>query len=298
MGPVGQLDAHQKLRESDGGDSYLVIVVDGIVQRSSLPVGVDNERGVEEEPAQGPVSVSSSSRAEAMSPAKLRSGFCRRSTAFTSTPRPVLTGSNCATTLPRLTIVNRSPRCSTASSRSEKFLAASVALTSGIEIRLSDRRSGVLFVENRRKYAGRAPPAASTDRRDACGSTVVAVTRDDVLDFCGRLPGAAEDYPFGDGVAVFKVGGRVFALVSLEGDPGSVNLKCDPELALELRARYSAVRPGYHQDKRHWNTVDLDGSIDKDEFREMIDHSYGLVVAALPRAQRARLSEGVGDGDP
>jgi len=124
------------------------------------------------------------------------------------------------------------------------------------------------------------------------------VTRDDVLDFCGRLPGAAEDYPFGDGVAVFKVGGRVFALVSLEGDPGSVNLKCDPELALELRARYSAVRPGYHQDKRHWNTVDLDGSIDKDEFREMIDHSYGLVVAALPRAQRARLSEGVGDGDP
>jgi predicted DNA-binding protein (MmcQ/YjbR family) len=118
------------------------------------------------------------------------------------------------------------------------------------------------------------------------------VTRDEVLDFCGRLPGAAEDYPFGDGVAVFKVGGRMFALVSLEGEPGRVNLKCDPGLALELRARYSAVRPGYHQDKRHWNTVDLDGSIDDDEFREMIDHSYRLVVDALPRAQRARLSEG------
>jgi predicted DNA-binding protein (MmcQ/YjbR family) len=118
------------------------------------------------------------------------------------------------------------------------------------------------------------------------------VTRDDVLNVCTSLPGAAEDYPFGDGVAVFKVGGRMFALVSLEGRPGSVNLKCDPGLAVELRERYSAVRPGYHQDKRHWNTVDLDGSIDDDEMREMIDHSYGLVVDGLPRAQRARLTDG------
>jgi len=125
----------------------------------------------------------------------------------------------------------------------------------------------------------------------SCGSTVETVTRDDVLDLCGSFPGSKEDYPFGDGVAVFKVGGRMFALVSLEGDPGSVNLKCDPELALELRARYSAVRPGYHQHKRHWNTVDLDGLID-DEIRQMIDHSYGLVVDGLPRAQRARLSNG------
>jgi predicted DNA-binding protein (MmcQ/YjbR family) len=118
------------------------------------------------------------------------------------------------------------------------------------------------------------------------------VTRDDVLELCGSLPGSAEDYPFGDGVAVFKVGGRMFALVSLEGDRGSVNLKCDPGLALELRARYSAVRPGYHQDKRHWNTVDLDDSIEDEELREMIDHSYSLVLAGLPRAQRARVSEG------
>jgi predicted DNA-binding protein (MmcQ/YjbR family) len=91
---------------------------------------------------------------------------------------------------------------------------------------------------------------------------------------------------------VFKVGGRMFALVWLEGNPGSLNLKCDPGPALELRARYSAVRPGYHQDMRHWNTVDFDESIEDDELREMIDHSYGLVVAGLPRAQRARLSEG------
>jgi predicted DNA-binding protein (MmcQ/YjbR family) len=123
-------------------------------------------------------------------------------------------------------------------------------------------------------------------------STVDAVTRDDVLDFCGSRPGAVEDYPFGDGVAVFKVAGRMFALVSLEGDPGSVNLKCDPGLALELRARYSAVRPGYHQNKRHWNTVDLDRSIDDNELQEMIDHSYGLVVDGLPRSQRPRPSDG------
>ena len=73
------------------------------------------------------------------------------------------------------------------------------------------------------------------------------VTRDDVLDRCGCLPGAVEDYPFGEGVAVFKVGGKMFALVPLEGSPASVNLKCDPELALELRARNPSVLPGYHQ---------------------------------------------------
>ena len=89
---------------------------------------------------------------------------------------------------------------------------------------------------------------------------------------------------------MFKVGGRMFALVSLDEGPGRVNLKCDPDLALELRARFPAVSPGYHQNKRHWNTVELDGSIDEDELREMVDHSYELVVSQLPRAERARLS--------
>ena len=115
------------------------------------------------------------------------------------------------------------------------------------------------------------------------------VTRDQVLDVCSRLPGAVEDYPFGDEVAVFKVGGRMFALVSLIGEPGTVNLKCDSDWALELRARYEAVRPGYHQNKRHWNTVELDGTVDDDELREMIDHSYELVVSRLPRSERERL---------
>jgi predicted DNA-binding protein (MmcQ/YjbR family) len=115
------------------------------------------------------------------------------------------------------------------------------------------------------------------------------MTRDDVLELCARLPAAIEDYPFGDEVAVFKVGGRMFALVNLDGSPGSVNLKCDPDLALELRARYLSVRPGYHQNKRHWNTIDLDGSVDPAELRDLIQHSYDLVVTALPRYVRSTL---------
>jgi predicted DNA-binding protein (MmcQ/YjbR family) len=81
----------------------------------------------------------------------------------------------------------------------------------------------------------------------------------------------------------------MFALVSLAGEPGSVNLKCDPEWALELRATHEAVRPGYHQNKRHWNTVELDGTVDDAELREMIDHSYERVVSRLPRDVRIRL---------
>jgi predicted DNA-binding protein (MmcQ/YjbR family) len=115
------------------------------------------------------------------------------------------------------------------------------------------------------------------------------MTRDEVLAVCLAYRGAVEDYPFGDEVAVFKVGGRMFALVSLLGDPGSVHLKCDPDLALELRDRYSAVRPGYHLNKRHWNTVELDGSIDDDELRDMVAHSYEVVVQRLPKRQRTAL---------
>jgi predicted DNA-binding protein (MmcQ/YjbR family) len=110
------------------------------------------------------------------------------------------------------------------------------------------------------------------------------VTRDQVIEHCLGLPGAVEDYPFGDDVAVFKVGGKMFALVMLSGEPGRMNLKCDPERALELRARHAAVEPGYHANKKHWNTVILDGTVD--ELPDLIDHSYELVVASLPRSAR------------
>jgi predicted DNA-binding protein (MmcQ/YjbR family) len=120
------------------------------------------------------------------------------------------------------------------------------------------------------------------------------MTRDEVIDLCAGMPGAVEDYPFGESVVVFKVGGRIFALVGLDGDPGSVNLKCDPALALELRDRHPSVRPGYHMNKRHWNSVDFGSAIDPAEFTGMIEHSYELVVRALPAAKRAEISKRAG----
>ena len=110
-----------------------------------------------------------------------------------------------------------------------------------------------------------------------------------VMAACAAKPGAVEDYPFGDDVAVFKVAGRIFALVPLGGAPGSVSLKCDPDLAVGLRGRYAGVTPGYHLNKRHWNTVALDGSVPSEEVLDLIDHSYDLVVARLTKAQRDQL---------
>ena len=113
--------------------------------------------------------------------------------------------------------------------------------------------------------------------------------RDRVIAACAAQPGAAEDYPFGDQVAVFQVAGKMFALVELGSAAGSVSLKCDPDLAAGLRRRHAAITAGYHLNKRHWNTVTLDGSVPEDELLDLIDHSYELVVARLPRVQRAAL---------
>lgn len=117
-------------------------------------------------------------------------------------------------------------------------------------------------------------------------------SRDEVMAACLAKPGSAEEYPFGDEVAVFKVAGRIFALVPLFGSPANISLKCDPELALGLRARYAAITAGYHLNKRHWNTVELDGSVPDEELLELIGHSYDLVVARLTRAQRSSLMRG------
>ena len=119
-----------------------------------------------------------------------------------------------------------------------------------------------------------------------------ATRRQAVLEVCSAQPGAREDYPFGDEVAVFKVADKMFALVPLDASPASVSVKCDPALAEELRARHPAVRPGYHLNKRHWNTVTLDGSLGDDEVAEMVEHSYRLVVAGLPRRVREALATG------
>ena len=97
-------------------------------------------------------------------------------------------------------------------------------------------------------------------------------------EYCLRKPGAAEGTPFGEDVLVFKVGGKMFALAALDEIPATANLKCDPDLALELRDRYEQVRPGYHMNKKHWNTVELGGEIPDLDLRKMVDHSYELVV--------------------
>ena len=108
-------------------------------------------------------------------------------------------------------------------------------------------------------------------------------------EYCLAKRGATESTPFGEDVLVFKVGGKMFALAALDEVPATVNLKCDPDLALELRDRYEQVRPGYHMSKKHWNTVEIESEISAVELRKMIDRSYELVVKSLPRKSRERL---------
>jgi predicted DNA-binding protein (MmcQ/YjbR family) len=102
-------------------------------------------------------------------------------------------------------------------------------------------------------------------------------------EYCLAKPSATEGTPFGPDVLVFKVSGKMFALASLDELPTTVNLKCDSELALDLRDRYEQVRPGYHMNKKHWNTVEIEGGIPDLKLRKMIDHSYELVIKRLPK---------------
>jgi len=102
-------------------------------------------------------------------------------------------------------------------------------------------------------------------------------------------PGTIASYPFGEGTLVFKVVGKVFALIAEDADPLRINLKCDPDDALALRAKYAAIIPGYHMNKRHWNSLILDGSLPVELVYELIDHSYELVVQSLSKSKREML---------
>ena len=95
-------------------------------------------------------------------------------------------------------------------------------------------------------------------------------------EYCLSKKHAGESFPFGEDTLVFKVSGKIFALVNLDGDL-SINLKCDPAYALELREKYPSVIPGYHMNKKHWNTIILDGSVPDREVFKWIDHSYDLI---------------------
>ncbi len=101
--------------------------------------------------------------------------------------------------------------------------------------------------------------------------------------------GAFEDLPFGPGTLVYKVGGKMFAIVGMDDHPLAVSLKCDPGRASVLRAMYAAIRPGYHLNKLHWNTVTLDGTLAESLVADLIDHSYELVLRSLTRAERDRI---------
>ena len=109
-------------------------------------------------------------------------------------------------------------------------------------------------------------------------------------DYCLAKPGATEETPFGPETLVFKVGGKVFALTDIDTF-GSINLKCDPERAAELREAHDYVRPGFHMNKLHWNTVLIGTGAPDGQLRELIDHSYALVRASLPKAAKATLAQ-------
>ncbi|MEV7995542.1 MmcQ/YjbR family DNA-binding protein [Streptomyces sp. NPDC086077] len=116
------------------------------------------------------------------------------------------------------------------------------------------------------------------------------MTPQELRAFCLSFDAAVEEFPFGPEASVFKVLGKMFALTSLDARPLTVNLKCDPQDAVRLRADHPGlIAPGWHMNKRHWNTVKVDGSLPRRLVRELIEDSYDLVVAGLPRAERLRL---------
>jgi predicted DNA-binding protein (MmcQ/YjbR family) len=107
-------------------------------------------------------------------------------------------------------------------------------------------------------------------------------------DYCLSKPGVTEGFPFDNETLVFKVMSKLFALTNIELF-GSNNLKCDPEMAIELREKYDCVKPGYHMNKKHWNTVQIDGSIPDQLILDWVDHSYDLVAQKLSKEEKIAL---------
>jgi len=107
-------------------------------------------------------------------------------------------------------------------------------------------------------------------------------------EYCITKKGVTESFPFDDTTLVLKVMDKMFALANLDG-PLSINLKCDPEKAIEIREQHDSVKPGYHMNKQHWNTIEMNGSVPLKTIMEWIDHSYDLVVAKLPKVKQMEL---------
>lgn len=115
------------------------------------------------------------------------------------------------------------------------------------------------------------------------------MTSEQLRDTCLSFIGSEETFPFGFETSVFKVSGKIFALSALKSDPLKVSLKCEPALAEELRKLHPAIVPGYHLAKAHWNTVTLDGSLDDEMIRDMLEDSYDLIVSSLPKKRQRAL---------
>lgn len=114
------------------------------------------------------------------------------------------------------------------------------------------------------------------------------MTLDQLQAYCAKKAGVSWDAPFGPDVLVFRVAGKIFALAPMDVF-ATVNLKCDPERAVELRAQYDGIIPGYHMNKQHWNTVDVNGDVPQKLILQLVDHSYELVRASLPKKLRETL---------
>ena len=113
---------------------------------------------------------------------------------------------------------------------------------------------------------------------------------EELRDHCIAKKGVEETLPFGPETLVFKVRGKAFLLTGLDSRPLQFNVKCDPEKAIELREKYSNVLPGYHMNKKHWNTVIADGTVPDKKLKEWIDHSYEMVVKGLTKAEQKKLA--------
>lgn len=111
---------------------------------------------------------------------------------------------------------------------------------------------------------------------------------DAVRECCLSKKFAVEDFPFDEDTLVFKVNGKMFALISVE-NPDTINLKCDPEKAVELRESYEEIEPGFHMSKVHWNTVSLTGRLDNNFIKGLIDHSYEMVIKGMSKKDRLKI---------
>ncbi len=111
---------------------------------------------------------------------------------------------------------------------------------------------------------------------------------EEIREYCLSKKGTTEGFPFDEVTLVFKVANKMYALINLDGDL-RLNLKCDPEKAIDLREEFEAIKPGWHMNKQHWNTIEMDGSLKTDLIKELIDHSYDLIVSKLTKKQKESL---------